>query len=92
MNNILTIIGFTVVAVFLFWYSKVRKTDSGNNILWLPFGLVIGGACSNLVDRITQGFVTDFIDFHFWPAFNIADSAITIGVVILIIHNLRKEE
>lgn len=52
--------------------------------------LIIAGAFSNLIDRIIFGTVTDFIYFHFWPAFNIADSAITIGAIILVIIHIKK--
>jgi signal peptidase II len=58
----------------------------------LGLGLVIGGAIGNLIDRIQLGYVVDFIDFHFngwhYPAFNVADSAITTGVVVLLIDGL----
>ena len=49
----------------------------------MALGLVLGGAMGNLIDRIYRGSVTDFIDFSFWPAFNIADSAIVIGTIML---------
>jgi len=49
-------------------------------------GLILGGALGNLYDRIAYGAVIDFLDFHFWPAFNIADSAIVIAVVLLLVH------
>jgi signal peptidase II len=52
--------------------------------LWLPIGLLAGGAIGNLIDRVRDGFVTDFIDPPRWPAFNIADIEITVGVLILI--------
>lgn len=52
--------------------------------LWLPIGLLAGGAVGNLIDRIREGAVTDFIDPPNWPAFNLADVEITVGVVILI--------
>jgi signal peptidase II len=52
--------------------------------LWLPIGLLAGGAVGNLIDRIHEGAVTDFIDIGPWPAFNVADIAITLGVVILV--------
>ena len=61
-------------------------------------GLVIGGAVGNLIDRIVHQGVVDFLDFHVfgyhWPAFNVADSAITVGVVIIILESLfeRKEK
>lgn len=47
-------------------------------------GLILGGALGNLLDRLLYGAVIDFIDFHFWPAFNIADSAVTIAIVLLL--------
>ncbi len=49
-------------------------------------GLILGGALGNLADRILYGSVIDFIDFHFWPAFNIADSAISIAVLLLLVR------
>jgi signal peptidase II len=52
--------------------------------LWLPIGLLAGGAVGNLIDRIHEGAVTDFVDLGPWPAFNVADIAITLGVVILV--------
>jgi signal peptidase II len=53
--------------------------------LWLPTGMLIGGAISNLIDRIVQGSVTDFIKLPDWPAFNLADMSITVGVVVLVL-------
>jgi signal peptidase II len=53
--------------------------------IWLPTGLLLGGALGNIVDRIFEGAVVDFIKLPHWPAFNVADSAITIGVVVLVI-------
>lgn len=52
--------------------------------LWLPTGLLIGGALGNLIDRLVHGAVTDFIKFPLWPAFNVADIAITFGVLSLL--------
>ena len=53
-------------------------------LLWLPTGLLLGGAAGNLIDRVRDGAVTDFIDLPAWPAFNLADAAITLGVVALV--------
>ena len=53
-------------------------------LVWLPTGLLIGGACGNLIDRTREGAVTDFMDLPWWPAFNIADVAITFGVLTLL--------
>jgi signal peptidase II len=52
--------------------------------LWLPTGLLVGGALGNLIDRIGSGAVTDFIKLPLWPAFNVADMAITFGILALL--------
>jgi signal peptidase II len=52
--------------------------------LWLPVGLLLGGALGNLADRARMGSVTDFIDPRLWPAFNVADSCVVVGVLILL--------
>lgn len=52
--------------------------------LWLPIGLLAGGAVGNLIDRIHEGAVTDFVDIGPWPSFNLADVEITLGVIILV--------
>ncbi len=52
-------------------------------LAWLPVGLLLGGAVGNLIDRVAEGSVTDFIDLPLWPAFNVADMAITFGVLAL---------
>ena len=54
--------------------------NAGRPWLWLPAGMVLGGALGNLVDRVREGAVIDFVDPVAWPAFNVADSAIVIGV------------
>ena len=58
---------------------------SGQPLVWLPTGLLLGGALGNLIDRAHQGHVTDFIKFPNFPAFNVADIAITFGVIALVI-------
>jgi signal peptidase II len=52
--------------------------------IWLPAGLLLGGALGNVIDRIREGAVVDFLKLPHWPAFNVADSAITIGVLALV--------
>jgi signal peptidase II len=66
----------------LIWYFVRHR---GQPMLWLPTGLLLGGAVGNIVDRIHQGHVTDFVKLPSWPAFNVADIAITLGVVALVI-------
>ena len=59
-------------------------THLHRRLVWLPTGLLIGGAAGNLIDRIRLGSVTDFIKIPHWPAFNVADIAVTVGVVALL--------
>ena len=73
-------------ALFAHRYFPVIDNLQGKAAL----GLVLGGTMGNLVDRFRQGYVTDFIDFNFWPTFNVADSAVTIGVIILAFSLLRS--
>jgi signal peptidase II len=75
----------TVIAVAmaaLLWYFA---RHAGRPLMWLPTGLLVGGAVGNLVDRIRLGAVTDFLKLPSWPAFNVADMAITVGVVGLLV-------
>jgi signal peptidase II len=58
---------------------------------FLLWGLIAGGALGNALDRIFIGTVTDFVSVSIWPAFNVADSALTIGIILLIWHAFRKE-
>lgn len=54
-------------------------------LMWLPTGMLLGGALGNVVDRIREGAVIDFLKLPYWPAFNVADASITVGVVILLV-------
>jgi signal peptidase II len=69
------------VALMLGYFAR---SGARHPILPVALGLVIGGSVSNLLDRVRLGYVTDFLDFRYWPAFNLADSFIVIGVGILI--------
>ena len=69
-----------------------RSSDSSffqQSVLW-GYGLVLGGAAGNLLDRVRLGHVIDFLDLQVWPVFNVGDSAITVGVALLILHSLRS--
>ncbi|MBI4291469.1 MAG: lipoprotein signal peptidase [Betaproteobacteria bacterium] len=84
-------IGIALVAstiiVALLW------RNSGERVFCAGLALILGGALGNLWDRIDLGYVVDFLDFHalgyHWPAFNAADSAITVGAVLLIVDSFR---
>jgi len=75
---VLALTAVALVAV-LVWF--VRRP--GRPGAWLATGLLVGGALGNLVDRLREGAVTDFVKLPHWPAFNLADTAITLGVVTL---------
>jgi signal peptidase II len=86
---------FTIVAIAIsaaIVYTLSRNGD--NPVLCSSLSLVLGGALGNLYDRLTLGHVVDFVQLHaagyYWPAFNVADSAISIGVAILIWDGLRS--
>jgi signal peptidase II len=71
--------GIALIALLAFFFTHLARP-----LVWLPTGLLIGGAAGNLLDRAVEGSVTDFVDLPLWPAFNVADAAITIGVVALL--------
>ena len=78
------------IAVSLFLISWLRRIDT--RLLGGAIGLVIGGALGNAADRLSHGAVVDFLDLHIgdvhWPAFNVADASITIGVLLILIDGL----
>ncbi|MBI4450483.1 signal peptidase II [Candidatus Woesearchaeota archaeon] len=81
-NAVFIVIAIIALGIIIYylreaWHSK---------LLTLALALIFAGALGNLIDRIAYGFVVDFIDFHWWPAFNVADSAITIGGILLAWH------
>jgi signal peptidase II len=84
------VIALTTIAVGWMLYFFARS-GARHPILPAALGLVIGGSVSNLVDRVRLGHVTDFLDLRFWPAFNLADSFIVIGVAILLGSLLASE-
>jgi len=67
------------------------RSGSRHPVLPVALGLLIGGSVSNLVDRVRLGHVTDFLDFKFWPAFNLADTFIVVGVAILLLTLVATE-
>lgn len=90
---LLTILGLaalTAVGVY-FWYAP-----SKDRLLLIALSLVVGGAVGNLIDRVSSGAVTDFIDVyvgvHHWPSFNVADSAISIGIVLMALDSFRSHK
>jgi signal peptidase II len=74
---------YVITAVALIALIVFLMMRPGRRLLWLPTGMLVGGAIGNLIDRIALGSVIDFIKLPHWPAFNIADTCITFGVIIL---------
>ena len=83
------IIFATCASLAITFLYLTKKTKSF--ILEFSLGLILGGAISNLIDRLRFGCVIDFIDFRIWPVFNFADSAITIGVALILFKLFMKE-
>lgn len=80
-SSILMVLSFFALAMLaVVFYGHARQ----DLLVALALGLLVGGAIGNLIDRIRFGYVIDFIKVPHWPTFNVADSAITVGVVILI--------
>ena len=73
-----------VSAVALIALLVFFATHRSRPLAWLPTGLLLGGAFGNMIDRIREGSVTDFVKLPLWPAFNVADVAITFGVLALL--------
>lgn len=86
---VISVFSLIITAGLAFWMIRSKRT-------WVvvALGLIIGGALGNVIDRLRLGWVIDFIDFHVanwhWPAFNIADATISIGVLIMFIDGLSK--
>jgi signal peptidase II len=90
-QNVFFIIVAVAASIFILW--MYRRLSVRDKLLAIALMLVLGGALGNLIDRLIHGYVIDFIDVYYgtwhWPAFNVADSAITIGAVLLVIDALR---
>jgi signal peptidase II len=86
------LVSFIAVGIILFLFYRTREDEE---ILSLSFSLLLSGAIGNLIDRFRYGAVVDFLDFHIssfhWPAFNIADSAITIGIGLILVEILTRD-
>lgn len=86
---------FTAVSViaslFILW---MLKRNPAQRLFCWSLALILGGAVGNLIDRIAYGHVIDFLDFHVggwhWPAFNVADSAITLGAILFVLDEFRR--
>ena len=82
-----------VASIFILYLLNKHQQEK---LFSLGLALVLGGAIGNLYDRVTLGYVVDFLSFHlndlYWPAFNVADSAITVGVGILLLDSFKPKQ
>lgn len=83
-------LGLIVSVIILFWLRRLPRSE--RRLLGAGLALVLGGALGNVIDRVARGFVIDFFDFfykgHHFPPFNVADSAITVGAILVIVDTL----
>lgn len=88
---------FSAIAVIAsIWITWLLHKHNENKLFCLALALILGGALGNLIDRVTYGYVVDFLDFYWknyhFPAFNVADSAVTCGAGLLILESFTKEK
>ena len=74
------VIALALAALLVFFARNAHRP-----LVWLPTGMLLGGALGNIVDRVREGAVIDYLKLPHWPAFNVADASITVGVVILLV-------
>lgn len=87
---------FTAIAVVAsIWIVRLLRQHAQQTLFCLALALVLGGALGNLIDRVAYGYVVDFLDFYWgsyhFPAFNVADSAISVGAALLLLDSFRKK-
>jgi len=85
-SGLLVWISVMAIGAIIYFYDRLDKKE------FILVAFVLGGIIGNLIDRISYGHVIDFIDFRIWPVFNIADSAVTVGVILLVYYWLRKKK
>ncbi len=90
------LIGFSAVVLIAISFMLLRPASQRDSVLRIALALILGGAFGNLYDRIVSGTVTDFIEVHagqhYFPAFNVADSAVTVGACLLLLDMWRAKE
>jgi len=88
-----TALASIVSVVIIIW---IKRLSAHEKLMAICLSLILGGAIGNLIDRVRFGYVVDFIDVYYndahWPAFNIADSAITVGAILMIFLSFRSEK
>jgi signal peptidase II len=89
LKNQIPLFVFTSIFAIILIYRSLK--NARHNLYSFSLGLILAGALGNLIDRLFFGYVIDFLDFRIWPVFNIADSAITIGAILLGYSILKKD-
>lgn len=89
-NQTILFIALSIIAISLivFYLPRLNKEKILSRV---ALALVLGGAASNLIDRLRFGYVIDYLDFRVWPVFNVADSAITLGAILLLFECFKKK-
>lgn len=84
-----SVLALTISIVLIVWLYRLKKNET---LLAISLALILGGAFGNLIDRVLFGYVIDFLDVYYqswhWPAFNVADSAISLGVMLMLLESL----
>jgi signal peptidase II len=88
-SNAFMLVAMAIAVLALFWFA-FRDAAAQSVLVRVAFGGIAGGAIGNIIDRFHYGYVVDFIDLHWWPVFNVADSCITVGVGLLILSSLAR--
>ncbi len=86
-TSLLILISIIFLAVL---WNIIKKESGISRLLNIAYGLILGGAASNLLDRLVYGYVIDYLDFRIWPVFNIADAGISTGVFLVILYSLTN--
>ncbi len=89
-SGLLVTLGTLALILWLCWF-LARGSAFKGPLFTLGVGLVLGGAIGNLIDRLRVGAVIDFLDFRIWPVFNVADSCITIGAILMAWQILKNK-
>lgn len=87
---VFTLLSLTVIGILLVNIFREAKCQKFDFTSWIALSLILGGAIGNLLDRLRFGYVIDFLDFRIWPVFNIADSCITIGAILIGIQCIQS--
>ncbi|MBU2102075.1 MAG: signal peptidase II [Candidatus Omnitrophota bacterium] len=87
-----TALAYTTIFFIILFLNFIKREGKGHLLFTIACGLIIGGALSNLFDRLVFGFVIDYIDIRVWPVFNLSDSCISVGAALLFLDSFRSKK